>query len=100
MECTFSKYGFYRDNAFSTDELKKYGKRLLETKYKQYIPVYYEAVDKCVKLADEKITKEFQEANFRPCQIKPAFMYECIKSEMIDDCTSKRMIKKGIYIII
>lgn len=84
MECTFTQYGLYRGQEFSKDHLKKYGRNLLEKKYKHYVPVYYEAVDKCLKLVDKQITRKDQDEYIRPCELKPAFMYECIKSEMIE----------------
>lgn len=83
MECTFLQYGLYQNNEFSVDGLKKYGRHLLEKKYKQYIPVYYEAVEKCLELVEKTITIKAQQENPRPCQLKPAFVYECIKSEII-----------------
>lgn len=83
MQCTFFQYGLYQNHKFSVDGLKSYGRHLLEKKYEQYIPVYYEAVDKCLELVEKTITKELEDKNPRPCQLKPAFMYECIKSEII-----------------
>lgn len=82
MQCTFFQYGLYQNDKFSVDGLRKYGRHLLEKKYKQYIPVYYEAVDKCLELTEKTITNDGPN-NSRQCQIKPAFMSECIKSEMI-----------------